>query len=187
MKKPRSAHQLGAASDRAARRWQICAVNSVSVKRASTSGRRNAPAALTALRQLRDEHTCLQRAVADLTLDKHLLSDHVNKALMPAKRLTLVGWIKERYQKSTLTGRHLAQFSRSEYRRKSHSLKISRPCGSGSARSPMCDLALASNGSASGSDGRLTYGQEADMLTVSACSSGYAPLRGGTLERGFHA
>jgi len=38
-----------------------------------------------ALRQLREENARLKRLVADLTLDKHILTDVVKKALLPRR------------------------------------------------------------------------------------------------------
>src|SRR5438552_3940272 len=63
-----------------ARRSRMSAASLVSVGRRSTRGRRSTPhlgvsvSELRRLRQLEDENARLKRLVADLTLDKHMLS-----------------------------------------------------------------------------------------------------------------
>ncbi len=74
---------------------------------------------LRELRQLREENSCLKRPVADLTLDKQILSDIEKKALKPARRRELVGWIHDTYDTSMRRACELAQFSRAGWYRKS--------------------------------------------------------------------
>ncbi len=58
---------------------------------------------LREMRQLRDENARLKRLVADLTLDKHILSEVLRKkSLKPARRWQLVAWIQETFQVSTV-------------------------------------------------------------------------------------
>lgn len=46
---------------------------------------------LRRMRQLEDENTRLRRVVADLTLDKHILAEALQKRLRPAQRRELAG------------------------------------------------------------------------------------------------
>ena len=70
--------------------------------------------------QLRDENARLKRLVADLTLDKHILGEVIQKkALKPARRRVLAGWIKGRFQASTVRACALARFSRAAFYRRS--------------------------------------------------------------------
>src|SRR5690606_34840668 len=49
----------------------------------------------------------------------HLERSHPKKALRPAQRRTLAGWIKDRFQVSVVRACSLARFSRASYYRKS--------------------------------------------------------------------
>lgn len=44
------------------------------------------------LRQLREENAKLDRLVADLSLDKHILTEVIRKSLKPARKRALVEW-----------------------------------------------------------------------------------------------
>ncbi|MBX9607155.1 MAG: IS3 family transposase, partial [Gammaproteobacteria bacterium] len=75
---------------------------------------------LREIRQLRDENARLKRLVADLTLDKHILSEVLQKkSLKPARRRQLVAWIQETFQVSTVRSCRLAQFTRAAWYRQS--------------------------------------------------------------------
>ena len=75
---------------------------------------------LREIRQLRDENARLKRLVADLTLDKHILSEVLQtKSLKPARGRQLVAWIQETFQVSTVRSCRLAQFTRAAWYRKS--------------------------------------------------------------------
>jgi putative transposase len=75
---------------------------------------------LREIRQLRDENARLKRVVADLTLDKHILSEVIRKkGLKPARRRELVTWIQETFKVSTVRSCRLAQFTRAAWYRKS--------------------------------------------------------------------
>jgi AcrR family transcriptional regulator len=53
------------------------------------------------LRQMREENARLQRLVADLTLDKHILQEVIRKkCLRPARRRAVAQWIRDRDQVS---------------------------------------------------------------------------------------
>ena len=50
---------------------------------------------LRRLRQIEEENTRLKRLVADLSLDKPMLSEALRKSLTPARRRELAGWCVE--------------------------------------------------------------------------------------------
>ena len=66
---------------------------------------------LRRLRQLEEENSRLKRLVADLSLDKHMLSE--------ALRRELAGWLQDTFQVSCLRACRLAQFSRAAWYRRS--------------------------------------------------------------------
>ena len=73
------------ARPRAGPRWPTSAASMGSAKPPSTSGRRStrglALNELRELRQLREENAKLKRLVADLSLDRHILQEIVQKKL----------------------------------------------------------------------------------------------------------
>jgi transposase-like protein len=72
------------------------------------------------LRQLRDKNARLKRLVADLTFGQaHSGGSDPKRTLKPARRRTLAGWIKGRFQVSTIKACELARFSRAAFYRKS--------------------------------------------------------------------
>lgn len=72
------------------------------------------------LRQLRDENAKLKRLVADLSLDRHILQEIVQKKVVkPRQRRTLTHWAQECYQLSERRAAGLLVMSRSTLRRKS--------------------------------------------------------------------
>ena len=78
------------------------------------------PSELRRLKQLEEENSKLKRLVADLTLDKHILSEVLQtKSLKPARRRQLVAWLQETFQVSTVRSCRLAQFTRAAWYRKS--------------------------------------------------------------------
>ena len=75
---------------------------------------------LRRLRQLEEENTRLKRLVADLSLDKHMLSEALGKkSRKPARRRELARWFQDTYQVSCVRACRLAQFSRAAWYRKS--------------------------------------------------------------------
>ena len=53
---------------------------------------------LRRLRQLEEKNSLLKRLVADLSLDKHILSEALRKSLRPARRRDLVQWFQATFQ-----------------------------------------------------------------------------------------
>lgn len=53
---------------------------------------------LRRLRELKDENHRLNELVADLTLDKHMLSEAWRKSLRPVRRRELAGWFQVTFQ-----------------------------------------------------------------------------------------
>ena len=78
-------------------------------------------AELSELRQLREENLRLKRMVADLSLDKQILTDLVQKkkGLEPARRRQHAQWIRDHYRVSTRRACALAGFTRSAWYRRS--------------------------------------------------------------------
>ena len=75
---------------------------------------------LRRLRQVEEENSRLKRLVADLSLDKHMLSEALRKkSLRPARRRELAGWFQDTFQVSCLRACRLAQFSRAAWYRRS--------------------------------------------------------------------
>ena len=75
---------------------------------------------LRRFRQLEEENSRLKRLVADLSLDKHMLSEALRKkSLRPARRRELAGWLQDTFQVSCLRACRLAQFSRAAWYRRS--------------------------------------------------------------------
>ncbi len=75
---------------------------------------------LRRLRQLEEENTRLKRLVADLWLDKHMLSEALQKkSLRPARRRELVQWFQRTFSVSCARACRLAQFTRSAWYRRS--------------------------------------------------------------------
>src|SRR5450755_648139 len=65
------------------------------------------------LRQLREENAKLKRLLADLTLDKHILGEIIQKkSLRPARRRELVEWVRGAHGGSLRRACRLAQISR---------------------------------------------------------------------------
>jgi putative transposase len=52
---------------------------------------------LRELRQLKEENDRVRRLAADLTPDKHILMEVVQKNLKPTRRFTLAAWIYETF------------------------------------------------------------------------------------------
>ena len=76
--------------------------------------------------------------MADLTLDKHILRrSHPKKALKPARRRVLAGWMRERFQMRLRAPVELARFSRAACTIARARPRISRRCGCASASSRM--------------------------------------------------
>jgi putative transposase len=75
---------------------------------------------LRRLRQVEEENSRLKRLVADLSLDKHMLSEALRKkSLRPARRRELAAWFYRTFQVSGLRACRLAQFSRAAWYRRS--------------------------------------------------------------------
>ncbi|MBA2486680.1 MAG: IS3 family transposase [Nitrospira sp.] len=75
---------------------------------------------LRRLRQVEEENARLKRLVADLSLDKHMLSEApAKKSLRPARRRELAAWFHETFQVSCLRACRLAQFGRASWYRRS--------------------------------------------------------------------
>jgi transposase-like protein len=71
---------------------------------------------LRRLRQLEEENRKLKQIVADLSLDKQMLQDVLQKkALKPAGRRRLVDWLQSSYQISTRRACDVVVFHRSAY------------------------------------------------------------------------
>ena len=65
-----------------------------------------------ALRQVEDENRRLKQLVADLTLDKHVLSEALRKNLKPAGHRELTTWFRDTFRISTVRACRLAHLSR---------------------------------------------------------------------------
>ena len=74
---------------------------------------------LRRLRQLEEENSRLKRLVADLSLDKHMLSEALPKNLRPARRRELAQWFQATVQVRCARACRLAQFSRAAWYRRS--------------------------------------------------------------------
>lgn len=75
---------------------------------------------LRRLRQLEEENNRLKRLVADLSLDKHMLSEALRKkSLRPARRRELAHWFRDTFSVSCARACRLAQFGRASWYRKS--------------------------------------------------------------------
>jgi putative transposase len=74
---------------------------------------------LRRLRQLEDENARLKRLVADLTLDKHLLTEVLRKRRKPARRRELAAWIGETFPVSRVRACGLALLARSTWYKRS--------------------------------------------------------------------
>lgn len=74
---------------------------------------------LREMRQLRDENARLKRLVADLTLDKHILSEVIRKKSEAGTAATARSRIQETFQVSTVRSCRLAQFTRAAWYRRS--------------------------------------------------------------------
>ncbi len=71
---------------------------------------------LRRMRQLEEENRRLKGLVADLTLDKHMLSEALRKKrLRPARRRELVGWFRATFGISIVRACALALFSRAAW------------------------------------------------------------------------
>ncbi len=74
---------MPSAKSKAARRRRTSTARSASARPRSTSGRRSTPtwgvAELRQFRSLEDENARLKRLVADLSLDKHILTEALRK------------------------------------------------------------------------------------------------------------
>ena len=71
------------------------------------------------LRQLEGENGLLKWLVADLSLDKHMLSEALQNSLRPARRRELAAWFHGAFQISCLRACRLTQFSRAALHRRS--------------------------------------------------------------------
>ena len=98
---------------------------------------------LKRLKMLEDENARLKRIVADLTLDKQILSEVVRKkTLKAAKRRELAAWMQERFKISVQRSCRLSLLQPSVWYAKSqHATKTA--CDYGSARLPWLDRASA--------------------------------------------
>jgi hypothetical protein len=74
---------------------------------------------LRRLRQLEDENNGLKRLVADLKLDKHMLSEALRKSLRPIRRRELTQWFLDTNGVSCKRACDLAQVSRAAWYRPS--------------------------------------------------------------------
>ncbi|MEO7859951.1 MAG: transposase [Nitrospirales bacterium] len=93
---------------------------------------------LRRLRQVEEENSRLKRLVADLSLDKPMLSEALRKkSLRPARRRELAAWFHRTFQVSCLRACRLAQFSRAAWYRREAERKISARCGCAFAIWPM--------------------------------------------------
>jgi putative transposase len=70
---------------------------------------------LRQLRQLQEGSARLRRLVADLTLDKQILSEVIQKNLRPVRRQEITHWIHERFQMSARRPRGLSRMQRSTW------------------------------------------------------------------------
>ena len=93
---------------------------------------------LRRLRQVEEENVRFKRLVADLSLDKHMLSESLRKkSLRPARRRELAGWVLDTFQVSCLRACRLPQFGRASWYRRSRAKDQS------ALRMRICDLAHA--------------------------------------------
>lgn len=75
---------------------------------------------LRRFRQLEEEYGRLKRLVADLSLDKQMLSEALRKkSLRPARHRELAQWFRETFQVSGMRACHLAQVSLAAWYRRS--------------------------------------------------------------------
>ena len=65
---------------------------------------------LRRLRQVEEENARLKRLVADLSLDKHMLSEALRKSLRPARHRELAQWFHGTFQVSCARTCRLAEF-----------------------------------------------------------------------------
>lgn len=74
---------------------------------------------LRRLRQAEDENRRLKQLVADLTLDKHMLTEALRKIrLTPTRRRELTTWFRDTFQVSTVRACRLAGLSRTGWYRR---------------------------------------------------------------------
>lgn len=73
---------------------------------------------LRRLRQLEEENRKLKQLVADLSLDKVILQDASKKALRPAQRKALIGYLMSQYGVSVKRACHVCMQSRSTWYKK---------------------------------------------------------------------
>src|SRR5262244_2373047 len=71
------------------------------------------------LRQLENENNRLKRLVADLTLDKHMLSEALRKNLRPVRRRELAEWCQVTFQVSCVRACRVAPFRPAAWYRRS--------------------------------------------------------------------
>jgi len=74
---------------------------------------------LRRLRQLEEENSRLKRLAADLSLDKHMLSEALRKNLRPAHHRELTRWFQGTVAVSCARAFRLAQFGRASWYRRS--------------------------------------------------------------------
>ena len=70
---------------------------------------------LRRLRQLEDHNGRLKRLAADLTLDKHMLSEALRKQSRPTLRRELAHWFQDTFDVSCVRACRLARFSRAAW------------------------------------------------------------------------
>ena len=103
---------------------------------------------LRRLRQLEEENGRLKQLVADLSLDKHMLSEALRKkSIKPARRRELTQWFRETFQVSCKWACRLAQFSRAAWYRPAVGRGINRPHACGLVISTMQGRGLGISGS----------------------------------------
>lgn len=73
------------------------------------------PSELRGLRQLREEKAKLKRLVADLSLDRQMLQEIVQKTVRPRDRRVLARWAQTTYQVSERRVSMLLPMARAEY------------------------------------------------------------------------
>lgn len=80
------------------------------------------------LRQVEEENARLKRLVADLSLDKHMLSEALRKkSLWSARRQELAHWFHETFQVSCVRAYFLAQCNRASWYRRSRAKDQTAP------------------------------------------------------------
>ena len=104
---------------------------------------------LRELRQLREENGRLKRLVADLSLDRQILEDRLQKAIKPRQRCRLARWAQEAYQIGARRSARLLQVPSTTLIYKSRK----------NPQEPLRRPALASSSLRLGSDGRRTSGR----------------------------